>query len=234
MAKSLIKKLSKAEIAEGLTLELVNSIRMDRNYSPVQLLPGDEPTHLLQCSTGYWVMVDGQALKDEKNQLIVWKLRECQVGRARYLLNFGAQEKENKVQALMASWKKEVKEKIDEVEKVKNGFVSGFTEILSGAIEQMRGKEFSEAFHKDREERQKNATQLHDIVQRMWAENKIIELLEFFKIKTFPNPMLSVRMDNEQEIKVMKNTFGAEALNEWDGDMLYKYAQIEIEKQYPI
>jgi len=35
-------------------------------------------------------------------------------------------------------------------------------------------------------------------------------------------------------MKTLKNTFGAEALNKWDGDILYKYAHIEVEKQYEI
>jgi hypothetical protein len=71
----------------------------------------------------------------------------------------------------------------------------------------------------------------------LWDENRIIELLSIFKLKHFPGfgePMLSADLDNEQDMKVLINTFGGDALKKWDGDMLNRYATIEIEKEYPI
>ncbi len=68
----------------------------------------------------------------------------------------------------------------------------------------------------------------------MWEENKIVELLEYFDLKKFDTLMLSAQFDNEDEMRIVINTFGAKAINNWDGDMLLKYAQIEVEKLYPI
>jgi hypothetical protein len=70
--------------------------------------------------------------------------------------------------------------------------------------------------------------------EEMWNEGKYIELLEAFEIKKFPNPMYRVRFDSDEDMKVLVNVFGMKALENWDGDMLGKYAAIEIEKQYMI
>jgi hypothetical protein len=45
-----IKKLSKEEKDEGLTLELINSIDMKKKASPVMFKKGDEPVRLVKCT----------------------------------------------------------------------------------------------------------------------------------------------------------------------------------------
>lgn len=50
----IIKKLSKTELNEGLTIEIVNNVKMNLQCSPVQLQPGDEPCNILACTGGYW------------------------------------------------------------------------------------------------------------------------------------------------------------------------------------
>ncbi len=240
-----IKKLSKEELEEGLTLEFVNSIRMDRFYSPVQLQKGDDPAHLLECSAGFWVMVDGKALADEKNQLIVWKMRECQIGRARYLLNYGKQEKEHKIQQLIGSWTAQVQEKMTELKKTMRTLeLEGWPEKATGfesAIIELYYKDF-EADHKaqhiqGRQELYTRCADLYTQCENMLANKQIVELMEFMGIRKFPALMLSVKLDNPQQIKTLVNTFSAAELERWanmEYDRTYKYAQIEIEKQYTI
>jgi hypothetical protein len=82
---------------EGITHELLKSINMDKEYSPVQLRPNEDPVKLIQCSTGYWVMLEyGEYLKDDKRRLIVISEKEAKIGRARYILNFKAQVEANR------------------------------------------------------------------------------------------------------------------------------------------
>lgn len=77
---------------EGITTEFLKSFTMDREYSPVQLMPNEDTVKIIRCSTGYWVMLEfGEYLKDEKRRLIVIPEKEAKIGRARYMLNFASQ-----------------------------------------------------------------------------------------------------------------------------------------------
>lgn len=111
-----IKRLSKEESLEGLTLELVNSIDMEKNFSPIQLRKDDEPVKLLQSLTGYNVLYDdNKVLKDNQNKPFVLNVRECQIGRARYLLKFLDKEKNEKTMELVESWRQSTREHLDQV-----------------------------------------------------------------------------------------------------------------------
>lgn len=55
---------------------------------------GDEPVDIMECSTGYWVHTSDGYLRDDKGYLIVFGRRECQIARARYLMNHGEEEKD--------------------------------------------------------------------------------------------------------------------------------------------
>lgn len=48
-----IKRLTKEEKAEGLTLDLVNKVDLRKKCSPVMFKGGDEPVGIMECSTGY-------------------------------------------------------------------------------------------------------------------------------------------------------------------------------------
>lgn len=183
-------------------------------------------------------MVDGKALKGQDNKYIIFTERECQTGRARYLMNFGQKEKNEKVEKLMQAWRKQTRDKIDEVnnrmseyEPFKKGSIKA---ILENAIFQEKGEEFEKAYRLDKESSLSKFKEHSTHLELLWSENKIIEILEYFKIRKFDQLMISAKYEDEIAMKIIKNTFGADALKEWDGDILYKYAQIEIEKQYPI
>lgn len=101
---------------EGITKELLNSIDMAKNYSPVQLRPSEDPTKLLKCSTGYWVVLeDGTYLRDDNRKMIVIPEKEAREGRARYLLNFKGEVIEAKIQAEFSRLQRLVDEKLKEV-----------------------------------------------------------------------------------------------------------------------
>ncbi|UQT35204.1 hypothetical protein M5E82_05685 [Parabacteroides distasonis] len=61
-----IKKLTKEEKAEGLTLDLVNKVDLRKKCSPVMFKAGDEPVDIMECSTGYWVHTSDGYLRDDK------------------------------------------------------------------------------------------------------------------------------------------------------------------------
>lgn len=82
---------------EGITPDFLKSFSMEQEYSPVQLMPSEEPVKLIRCSAGYWVMLEyGDYLKDEKRRLVVIPEKEAKIGRARYLLAFKEQIAANK------------------------------------------------------------------------------------------------------------------------------------------
>lgn len=234
-----INRISKSEIKEGLTLELVNAISLDKNYSPVQLQKGDEPANILKCSTGFWAMVEGKPLKDANNKMIVFSDKECQIGRARYLMNFGKEEKEKKIQELLAYWRKQLSDCIEKMEIGHSGGSASSLSFLNGALEQMifeQNKDipgYEENYKMRKESDKKVKDEIYNHVKILQKEGNETALIEFFEIKKFDSLMLSARFDNEQEMKVLINTFNKEQIDNWQGH-LYKYAQIEIEKQYPL
>ena len=235
----IFKKLSKEDLEDGLTLDFVNKISMKRNYSPVLFKKGAEPTSILACSTGFWIMIDGKAKKDEHNKMVVVTELECQLARARYLFFHGADEKEKKIQDLMAYWKSEARAKLDKFKKIveeKRQRIEPNGNNLGAILLKHLEKEQPEL------QIRKSETELYNEMndrylagEGMWEQGQFVDLIDGLGIAKLGHLMLSVKTDDEQAMKVLKNTFGGDALNKWDGkDMLYKYAQIEIEKQYTI
>jgi|ERR1700741_771893 len=98
---------------EGITKEILNKIDLDRDFSPVQLMPNEEPVQLVKCSTGFWIMPEfGKYLRDEKNNLIVIPNKEAKIGRARYYLNFQEKIQQDKIDEEIKLLKLEVDEKL--------------------------------------------------------------------------------------------------------------------------
>lgn len=140
---------------EGITPAFLKSFTMDQEYSPVQLMPNEEPVKLIRCSTGYWVMLEfGDYLKDDKKRLIVIPEKEAKIGRARYLLNFKEQIEtksgeiyQAKIQDEIVRLKSQVDIKVsDDLKKMREILVlagkievTGIEAILVNAIENASG-----------------------------------------------------------------------------------------------
>ena len=233
-----LPKLTKEETAEGLSPELLMQFNEHRSYSPVQLLPGDEPAHLLKCSTGYWMRDadNGGYLRDAKGRLVMVSDRECRIGRARYLLNFGLSEKAEKVVTLVESWKTEVRRKIDDVKANLDMLEDSFSDnpkSLNGILIKASESDFTPSKNPKWRQEQLEATRLwYPRLEDAYLKGEFVELMSALDIRTFDNPMLTVSLDNDAQMQILKNTFGRQALENWDGDMLTLYASIEIEKQY--
>ena len=230
------KKISKELKEEGVTMELINSINLNKSYSPVQLRKGEMPVKLLKCTTGFWIMLEDLSfLKDENNKLIVLSEKEVQIGRARYLMNYGDEEKQKQVKRLIEKWRYEIRNELDKIKQELKAHYSLLDDkstlsILKKAISGIN----EEALEKERSLMSERVALLEPKyiqMENMLEENRIIELLYILNIKKFDNPMLTANFDNQDEMQILKNVFGAKALKNWDGDMLNKYAQIEIEKE---
>lgn len=235
--KKPIKKLTKDLIEEGITLDLINSIDLSKKCSPVMIAKGDEPVRLLICSTGYNVIVDdGTILRDAANKPIVLPEKECVIGRARYLVNYGEQEKATQVKSLAESWRSTVRSFLDQIKKKVEGIERSLQEETAGSIPnfiKILSRENWPAVKAKLEAELSSLKPAYQEAEDMFAKNKIIELLSTCGLKEFSNPMLSVKLDNPKEMKMLLNTFGGPALQKWDGDMLTKYAEIEVEKSWP-
>ena len=109
----LIKKLSKEEQAEGLTLDFVNKINLQKKSSPVMFKQNDKLASLMKCSTGFWVRAEGEFLKDENGKLLILKERECQIARARYLFYHADEEKREEAEKVLRKRKEKIQNKLD-------------------------------------------------------------------------------------------------------------------------
>lgn len=95
----LIAPIDKKDILnEGITKEFMDSLNMVSDHSPAQLNVGDEPVSLLECKSGFWIVSEGEILRDTQNKYIVISDREARIGRARYILNNQGLILEHKVQ----------------------------------------------------------------------------------------------------------------------------------------
>jgi len=144
-------------IKEGITKDLLASINMDKQHSPVQLMPDETPVKLIKCGTGYWVMLEfGEYLKDEKNRLIVISDKDAKIGRARYMINYATeieQERLDKLEEAINSEMDILKAKVDEklnsdIKKSREILVlagkielEGIEKILTDAVRQANGSD---------------------------------------------------------------------------------------------
>ena len=103
---------------EGITKEFLSTISLKKLGNPVQLLPNDEPVTLVKCMSGFWVSVNGQLIKDEKNNYLVVSDKEAVIGRARYLLNFKEQIEKEEGAIFEEHLKTKIKEEIENLKQI--------------------------------------------------------------------------------------------------------------------
>jgi len=135
----IIKKLTKEEQAEGLTIDFVNKINLFKKSSPIMFKQNEKPMNLMKCSAGWWACVKGEFLKDENGKLLIFKERECQIARARYLFYHAEDEKREETEKILQKRKRQIQNKLDIFKKNiddikaltnKNSSISIFNEIL--------------------------------------------------------------------------------------------------------
>lgn len=236
-----IKKLTKEEKSEGLTIEFVNKINLQKKCSPVMFEAGDEPANIMECSTGYWVHTGDGYLRDGKGSLIVFGIRECQIARARYLMNHGEEEKRIEAERVLEQRKRKIQEKLDvfkkNIEDIRQYTIEGsttneFAKILESAMP------VEQRIH-IRAENDRKVKQLPKMeAQYEWLISEFEKgnynlLLNVTGIEKISNP-ISFKLDSEDDMRMLKNAFGKQAIDEAQGDVNRLYARLKVEQEYDV
>lgn len=122
------------------------------------------------------------------------------------------------------------KKNIDDIKALtnKNSSISIFNEILESIGSN------SQAI-KEKDER-KIATlpqmeQQYDHLLSNFNSGNINYLLNILGIEKIENPV-SFKLDNQDDMRALKNAFGAQAINEANGDVNLMYARLKVEQNY--
>lgn len=234
-----IKKLTKEEKAEGLTLALVNKVNLRKKCSPVMFKAGDEPVSIMECSTGYWVHTSDGYLRDEKGKLIVFDIRKCQIARARYLMYHGDEEKRKEAERVLEQRKRKILEKLavfkENIETIQEyADKDSTTSLLSRAFESVMTDEQKASVKAENERKVAMLPQMrkdYDMLVGEFEKGNYNYLLEVMGIESIPNPV-SFRLDNEDDMRRLKNAFGKQAIDEAQGDVNKLYARLKVEQMY--
>ncbi|WP_321331843.1 hypothetical protein [uncultured Bacteroides sp.] len=234
-----IKKLTKAEIDEGLTIEFVNKINLKMKSSPVMFKQGDESVLLLQCSKGFWVKTDDGYLKDEKGRLIVFDEKKCQIARARYLLIHGEEEKALEAEKLLEKRKKLVWEKLEifkkNIEDIKQYKDPNSTySLLVKAFESDMSEEertFIQAKNQREIEGLPKMEKQYNALLSEFEKGNIEYLLAITGIEKRENP-ITFKFDNEDDMRIFKTVFSKSAMESMNYDTNKMFARLDVERKY--
>lgn len=193
----MIKKLTKAELAEGLTPAFVNSVNIDKCCSPAQMEPGDEPVKLLVARKGYTVIVgvhhDGKyerpiLLKDAQEHPIIFRRRQVHIARARYLMNFDKRDRARKVRYIVEACRLELGQKLIEIEAMIKQCEQSITDRVAQRL-QGKGMPFRSVHDQEITERLNKLSKLHKLADLMWQKNDHMGMLsylsQFYKFPSF-------------------------------------------------
>ena len=236
-----IKRLTKEEKAEGLTLDLVNKVDLRKKCSPVMFKAGDEPVGIMECSTGYWVHTSDGYLRDDKGYLIVFGRRECQIARARYLMNHGEEEKRLEAERVLEQRKRKIQEKLDIIKKniedirqytIKGSTTNELAKILESAMSVEQRIYVKTARERNIKLLPKMEAQYAWLLSEFEKGNYNL-LLDIMGIEKIPNP-ISFKLDSEDDMRMLKNAFGKQAIDEAQGNVNKLYARLKVEQMYNV
>jgi hypothetical protein len=257
-----IKKLSKEITDEGITLESVNSPLFLKRYSPAILRAGEEQVTLL-CINGrenslrFWIRDrDKNWIKDSRKhggRLLVIDEEEARIGRARYLVLHGEEERKAEQEKFFASVEKQAekwKAEIDRGIKTFHYDLQVNKCIAGEEFEDTRNEIFTVAAYAELLKRDKSDFELD--IMKSSAKAKLPESEELYEhiseMQTagdwyglakmlgkvgndYGEPIFIAHYDNPEEMDNLKSIFGKDAMDYFGGDMLKISAAIHIKKQ---
>lgn len=229
---------------EGITKEFLSTLSVKKLGNPVQLLPNDEPINLIKCMAGFWVSLDGEILKNEKNEYLVISDKEALIGRARYLLNFKDEIKSQKIEQEIERLKNLVDKKLDYVLDqmqeilIYSGHIvpSGF----KGTLYKIMEAEESQIMKRDKalEIVDEETVKLYENLkkQKELNEKKDYNSLYVFLIQKGLNEIASFDTTNPKHINALIRNFNRDKIESTiieiqSSDHLYNIAKFNIEKQ---
>jgi len=229
---------------EGITKEFLSTLSVKKLGNPVQLLPNDEPINLIKCMAGFWVSVDGEILKNEKNEYLVISDKDALIGRARYLLNFKDEIKSQKIEQEIEGLKSLVDKKLDyvldQMEEILiySGHIvpSGF----KGTLYKMMEAEESQIVKRNKalEIVDDDTLKLYENLknQKELKDKKDYNSLYVFLIQKGLNEIASFDTTNLNHINALIRNFHRDKIESTiieiqSSDHLYNIAKFNIEKQ---
>ena len=248
-----IKKLPKEILEEGITLEDVNNPSFQTKCSPAILNKGEEIVSLIRNSSGqFWVMdSEGKQIRDGNNLFVVSE-KEARIGRARYLLLHGEEEKKQererfyrRVEEQCEQWIKEIDREVEtfyydlqvakcllgcDFDNVENSLFT--VESYVGLLKQNNQSRFEREIEvaKLQIEHRKEA---YSEIKTYVEQNDYHSLAKFFgKIpkNKMGYPIFSANLNNDTEMQNFKKIFGSDAIEYFDGDMFKISAAIHLLK----
>lgn len=240
-----IKKLSKSELEEGLTLELVNQVDMKKRHSPVLFDKDGMPCSIMKCSKGYWRSIgDGKYEKDSKNNFVVYSETDCQTARARYLLHYSEEEKKQDAEKVLAERKKKIEDSLSDIEKKiehlkslrdkkESDIISVFeSAILANSNEWQRAQYLREREAKEKQTQEligslPRLEQIHAELKAEYEKGNYNYLLYTLKIEKIDNPM-TFKFDNENDMNAAR-AFTKTLIE--SGDVNKAYARLKVESE---
>lgn len=199
----IFKTLPKELKAENIDHDTLNTICLETGYSPVILQPGDEPVELLRSEKGFFVKDnDGGYLRDKKGFFIVSE-KDCQIGRARFLMKYGDREKIHKIQQLINRWEYYIKYRATEIRIGSKNLSGESASFLYKVIEE----KYSEPTFQNMDH--------YSAISKLLADGYIVKLLDILKIHHTPDD-LAIRSGTEGGI-----------------DGVRHYAAMQVNKEFP-
>ena len=235
---------------EGITKEFLSKLSINNLGSPVQLLPNDEPVKLVKCSTGFWVAIDGEILRDKDNSYLVISNKEALIGRARYLLNFQDEILQHKIDSEIKRLKKVTDKALDEaLDKLRGclvyagkidpvGFEAIAHSIMKGdsslAVDTV---DYNNKVEAAKEIADENTQELYNklLHQKELEENKDYSSLYSFLIQKGITEIASFDMNNQTEMNALTKFFHKDSLEKTiieikSSDHIYNVAKFNVEK----
>ena len=252
-----IKRIPKEIIEEGITIEMINSPLFDKKISPAILRHGEEAVKLLcinkqEKERRYWAIDNaGNYIKDGNNLFVVFE-KEARIGRARFLLLHGEEEKMQererfymRVDEQCEKWKNEIDKKMTELyfelqvkkclagekyEEVPNLFLNVSTYV--SMMKQNQDDFQLKALKDNAKAVWSEFEDLYDELVKSQQEGDYYRLIKLFgKIPSgHTKPLLTAHFENPVEMENFKKIFGKDAIEHFAGDMFKISAAIYLTK----
>lgn len=232
-------QLTNKEKEEGITNELLSRVNMKKKSSPVIFDGENYPTEILRCSTGYWKSIgNGEYERNPRNgALIVYDERTCTVARARYLLYHEEEEIQANTDSILRERKKKIQGKldifrknIDDLRQYQNP--DSTLSVLSRILEEQMPEDQREKVKEENKRKVESIPEMERQYALLLAEfekGNYNYLIDVMGIEKIDNPV-TFKIDNPEDMRILKAAFGRDAIEKYQGDVNMMYARLKAEQ----
>ena len=165
--------------------------------------------------------------------MLILKERECQIARARYLFYHADEEKREEAEKVLRKRKEKIQNKLDIFRKNIDA-IKALTDKKSSAHalnEILESVSTNPQAIKEENARKIAALPEIELLVSNFNNGNINFLLDILRIEKIENPV-TFKFDNKDDMRALKNAFGAAAINEANGDVNLMYARLKVEQTY--